>query len=190
MKLDGESIPGDTVVSDNQVVFTAEVPVVLNRCYEFNTAESSWIGVAEQDPVLIQQGMVCSPHAAIPLQDPDFAVEERSFMLELVFGEGVDRAAITDGKIVVHGIETDFDWTDGTFVMPAFSSSGLQDVSRVNLALSGRYQNENLLVANTISIRVLLEDGDLDEDAWDEADEISNFTQRELNQGRPAKITA
>jgi hypothetical protein len=164
VKLDGEIIPGNTVVSDNQMVFTAEVPVVLNRCYEFDTAESSWVGAAEQDPVLIQQGMVCSPHAAIPLQDPDFAVEERSLMLELVFGEGMDRAAITDGKIVVHGIETGFDWTDGTFVMPAFSSRGLQDGSRVNLALSGRYQNENLLVANTISIRVLLKDGDLDED--------------------------
>jgi len=32
----------------------------------------------------------------------------------------------------------------------------------------------------------IIVDGDLDEEAWDEADEISNFKQRELNEGKPA----
>ena len=164
LSLDATEVTGTIAVSEDQVTFTLDNDVVLNRCYEFDTSGSTWVGVAEQDPVLSQQGIVCSPHIAIPPQPTPYAVEGRSHTLDLVFGPGVDSVAISAGKVFVHGVEADFSWAAGTFVVPSLATTGLVDGEDIILALEGSYLNEDLRVANTISIQVFLLSGDYDAD--------------------------
>jgi hypothetical protein len=164
VQLDGQAVAGTTVAADSQIVFTAAAPVELNRCYTFDTTASSWIGQAAQDAVLTQQGTVCSPQVGIPAQISDVAVEDTLRTLEILTGAGIDPSGFSDGRIVINGVGTDFNWADTTFRVPSFSGSGVDDATVMTLALSGRYDGEALRVANTISVRLLLKAGDYDED--------------------------
>src|SRR5690606_14766933 len=105
--------------------------VKLNRCYAYDTADSGLAGQAEQDAVLSQQGNACSPQAAIPQQSAQYVLEGTQVTLALLFGEGIDRAAISNGQALIDDVPQPFDWSTGTIVMPAQSGSGVADGAKV-----------------------------------------------------------
>ena len=159
LRLDGADISGTVDVSETQVTFTFDSDVQLNRCYEFDTEGSTWVGADHQDAVFDQQGTVCSPQVAVPVQGKPYALEASPKTLAILFGDGIAGSAISGGKILVDDVddvvddaEIPFDWSGAAFTMPAYTGTGLTDGAEVKLSLSGTYQNESLRVANTISL--------------------------------------
>jgi len=160
LTLDGTLVEGEFLVNANTVTFTPNDNVELNKSYQFDTSVSTWVGVAENDAVLVQQGSVLSPQIAIPSQPSSYALEGSEQILDILFGADVDFSGIFDGNIVINGVESSFDYTARTFIMPATPVDGVD----VDLSLSGMYQGEQIRSANTISIKSLLKDGDYDGD--------------------------
>jgi len=164
VSLDGQVVPGAIAGAAGQLTFTFDGNVRLGRTYTFDTAGSTWVGAAEGDAVLIQSGSIAGPQAAIPTQAQAYILEGRVKTIELLFGDSVDPGAISAGTALMGDLEAAFTWSSGTFAAPMFSTAGYQDGTAVTLHLAGRYQNEDLRLANTRSMRVLLIGADYDQD--------------------------
>ncbi|RFA25347.1 hypothetical protein CAI21_19380 [Alkalilimnicola ehrlichii] len=161
--LDDAPVYGHARVDETTVEFVFQ-GFELNRCYRYSTADSNLIGLAEEDAVLVQEGEICGPQVALPQQGNGYALEQTSLTLALEFGDGIDRSAISNGRVLIDEVEHPFDWSEGEITLPRHTDTGVDDGTPVRIELSGLYQGEPLRVANTLSIRILQRDGDYDGD--------------------------
>ncbi|MGH8373466.1 MAG: hypothetical protein ACRETO_12145, partial [Gammaproteobacteria bacterium] len=174
VSLNGTPVSATETVESDTVRFTEASGFPLNTCYQYDTNSSVLVGVAANDPVLKQNGTVCSPQVDIPAQTSSYALEGSTKTLNIDFGTGVDPSAITQGQAFINEIEQPFDWTARQIKLPITTGTAAKDGDPVVLRLAGVLDGKALRIANSINIHVLQAKGDFDGDG------LSNAAEYEL----------
>jgi hypothetical protein len=177
LNLNNNKVAGQAEIQERLLTYTLSEPVLLASCYNFDTTDSSLKGVAEQDPVLTQQGQICAPQIAIPEQSKPYFLEGAAKTLTLTLGSGINQLELKNGKININTagfsdpLESQFSFNSNTFTAPSLAGQ-IEDGELLIITLSGNYQAEPLKIANSISLIGLLIGQDYDNDGLNNELEI------------------